>query len=75
MRERARTDRLADLDDLLDVARRALAGNNPLYDGAVTLFDGLGELRELGFAPAGFWPVARGPAGELLEVDVVAVRC
>jgi len=45
-----------------------------LYVGSPSLDDGLAELAALGFAPAGFWPVARGPRGELLQLDAVFVR-
>jgi FkbM family methyltransferase len=46
----------------------------PMYAGAPGLVDGLAELAALGFVPAGFWPVARGKRGELLQLDVVLVR-
>ena len=46
----------------------------PIYEGATPYLEMLEELRERGFVPSGFFPVASSPRFEAVEVDCVLVR-
>jgi FkbM family methyltransferase len=57
------------------LALQSEASVEPLYEGVPALPDFLARLRDLGFRPSGFFPVARDADDlRLVEVDVVAVR-
>jgi FkbM family methyltransferase len=46
----------------------------PLYEGAPDFLESLQRLRELGFVPTGFFPVARAGVTRVLELDCVLTR-
>lgn len=45
-----------------------------VYEGAASIVDYLAFLEEAGFVPTGLFTAARGPGGELIELDLLAKR-